>query len=371
MKAISSLLWLAFALTSANARATERNIADAMIEKFSYLLNTRQEGADGHDDSCALSVAACSPCAVGGCGAGGNKLKQRHHVYNNGFSDGDVYDTNFTASEPVPASKHELVKRLFAEVDQSNVGTHMETQNGAATAVSLDGFYSNGSATSFSRQYEFANYITTNPKSILNPATPVGIIMGTGDTLLTGCVVLTIVSRRAVYMAHFWQPYGFWVVPAIANNGWMDGPNGANLDENVLNLIGGKTPLYYASGVALDVTLFNQANDLPYAYLMAPRYPGNNAAAGSPDQIYLYWPQIQAIGAYIQELLPNLQAYLPIPYIAQAQYPANELYRGQALFEYDPNADGNGNGNWRLFYEETSVDGRSKGQNVVGVNQPT
>jgi hypothetical protein len=152
----------------------------------------------------------------------------------------------------------------------------------------------------------------------------------------------------------------------------MDGPNGANLIENVLNLIGGNQPLYYATGVALDISLFNQPDDLPYAYLLAPRSPGgNNNANPDPAQIYYYWPQIQQITTYIQELLPNLQAFLPIPYIAQAQYPENELYRGQALFEYDPNADGNGNGNWRLFYEETSVNGRSRGQDVVGVNKPT
>ncbi len=152
----------------------------------------------------------------------------------------------------------------------------------------------------------------------------------------------------------------------------MDGPNGPNLIENVLNLIGGHQPLYYAQGDALDVSLFNQPGDFPYAYLLAPRFPGqNNPNNPDPAQIFYYWSQIQQITTYVQGLLPNLQAFLLIPYIAQGQYPNNQLYRGQALFEYDPNADGRNNGNWRLFYEESSVNGRTVGQDVVGVNRPT
>jgi len=73
----------------------------------------------------------------------------------------------------------------------------------------------------------------------------------------------------------------------------MDGPNGPNLTENVLNLIGGNQPLYYAQSDALDVSLFNQPRDLSYAYLLAPQFRGdNNFNNLNPAQIFYSWSQI-------------------------------------------------------------------------------
>jgi hypothetical protein len=39
-------------------------------------------------------------------------------------------------------------------------------------------------------------------------------------------------------------------------------------------------------------------------------------------------------------------------------YPDDQLWRGQALFEYDPLADARYGADWRLWYEEASERGR-------------
>lgn len=46
------------------------------------------------------------------------------------------------------------------------------------------------------------------------------------------------------------------------------------------------------------------------------------------------------------------------------EYPADEEWRGQALFEYDPDADGQHNADWRLWYEQAAERGRR------GLGQP-
>jgi hypothetical protein len=40
-------------------------------------------------------------------------------------------------------------------------------------------------------------------------------------------------------------------------------------------------------------------------------------------------------------------------------------YQGVALWQYDPNADGNRNANWRLWFEAANENGTALGQDVI------
>jgi len=53
----------------------------------------------------------------------------------------DICDTNITLSEAIPGGEHRLVKLMFADVDQGNVGEYLDQRGSASTALSLDGFY--------------------------------------------------------------------------------------------------------------------------------------------------------------------------------------------------------------------------------------
>ncbi len=82
---------------------------------------------------------ACSPCDVNGCGA--PKVKRRGHLYDNVLLHADIDDTNFTLSEAILGSEHQLVKRVFGAVDQGNVGEYLDQRAAVPTALGLDGFY--------------------------------------------------------------------------------------------------------------------------------------------------------------------------------------------------------------------------------------
>jgi len=134
--------------------------------------------------------------------------------------------------------------------------------------------------------------------------------------------------------------------------------------------------LHYAGGDAFDVSLFNQPGDNPVAFWLTPRSDAEEALkdANPPDdqanpQLLWYYPETQQLQQYLAGLLDTI-TFMAVPYISEQSYPSNQQYRGRALFEYDPNADGNGNGNWRLFYEQNVEDGRSRGQDVFGKNNP-
>jgi len=186
-----------------------------------------------------------------------------------------------------------------------------------------------------------------------------GLIIGfTRSGYLTGCTVLTVVSRRAVYMGHFWQNLGFknYASPADVRAGAEGRP--ASFPRNVRNLITGQTPQYRATGPALNPSLYNQEDDKTYASILTPAYQADN----------LYFPtQVAAMVTLLGELIPGIHVVVK-PYYPLTEEEENDIsgasVRGQTMFEYDRNADGQGNADWRLWYEQFSQRGTNLGQEV-------
>ena len=78
-------------------------------------------------------------------------------------------------------------------------------------------------------------------------------------------------------------------------------------------------------------------------------------------------PDTQLYAGKIGQLSQTLTSLIPWVTIVYYNYIATNLedyiqaYQGKALFEYDPDADGSNNANFRIWYEQTSEDGRSLG----------
>ncbi|KAF1841660.1 uncharacterized protein K460DRAFT_409117 [Cucurbitaria berberidis CBS 394.84] len=136
--------------------------------------------------------------------------------------------------------------------------------------------------------------------------------------------------------------------------------------ENVVNLVAGRQPLRNALGDAPTASLYNQPQDTTYAFISTPRVWGEKGSTSTP----MYAQQVSDLQALLREIIPRI-AIIVRPYekpwvrdtdkVTGAPinlYPQDQLWRGQALFEYDPLADGRFGADWRLWYEEASERGR-------------
>lgn len=181
--------------------------------------------------------------------------------------------------------------------------------------------------------------------------------LGTGG--LTGCSVLTIVSRRAVFMAHFFESLAFsrpTKAQLIEAGEDPDTYPRLNFVGQVTNLIDQSRGATVGIGPSLDVSLFNNAGDgsddpgdNTKAFIMTPRKW--NGAEGEAE----FTNKINSIITQVKGLLPNLgdvpiYDYVRLNMADEAE--EAELYtnaRGSAFFQYDPS--NRGKKAWRLFYE--------------------
>jgi hypothetical protein len=155
--------------------------------------------------------------------------------------------------------------------------------------------------------------------------------------------------------AHLFQDLGFENAPPKGKEAlkkWDKTP--PDFDKNVLNLIQGLKPLYRADGPGLDANLFNQPGDNSYAAIMTPR---------DPENMQDYYPdKVKVLQDLLQKLIPGIRVD-SVPYLStDKKYPPGY---GAAAFEYDPDADGDGNADWRLFYENNVKQG-SEINGIVG-----
>lgn len=89
---------------------------------------------------------------------------------------------------------------------------------------------------------------------------------------------------------------------------------------------------------------------------MVPR--GNTAA-----RVRRFPAETQRLQNLILTLLPGCQVVIYDYWVRSDTKVAGGS--GVAAFEYDPNADGEGHGDWRLWYEKNFEQGRQLGINVI------
>jgi hypothetical protein len=133
-----------------------------------------------------------------------------------------------------------------------------------------------------------------------------------------------------------------------------------------LNLVSGNgaaTP--DAAGPALDPTLFNGgAFDQTWEFISTHRDRTSAATLNDPLSLE-HAPEVAAIAALIQNLIPgtgiSMYNYVPPP---DQETPYPNPWQGVALCQYDPQNNSRGP-NWRLWYEAANENGRSLKQNVI------
>ncbi|GAM87638.1 hypothetical protein ANO11243_056650 [Dothideomycetidae sp. 11243] len=168
-----------------------------------------------------------------------------------------------------------------------------------------------------------------------------------------GCTGITIVSKRAVFMAHTWE-----------GPSWNQ-ENPFAFVTGVINFFIGNSPLDGISA-RFDPSLFNAADDNTQIYIFHPRATGSNDYR-APQ----YGAKMTLLRNILQQLLPKssmaLYNYPRLQYSSQSRNNAQEAAnwpdyqtsltsaRGGILFQYDPNGKGQGRPDWRLFMEEIQI----------------
>ncbi|TGJ78222.1 hypothetical protein E0Z10_g10548 [Xylaria hypoxylon] len=187
-------------------------------------------------------------------------------------------------------------------------------------------------------------------------------ILNIGTERLEGCTVLTVVSRKAVYMAHFFENLAFAPDDGKA-------PDSA-FEQNCINQITGRGQTWRTRGDSIDPSLFTGNNGPAFAYIMTPRQEQADPTRQNPNppvpgpDTQLYAERMRQLSQTLTSLIPGLWVVY-YNYIAAnaAQYEEQDAqqHRGKALFEYDPNADGNNNANFRIWYEQNMENGQGAG----------
>jgi hypothetical protein len=139
--------------------------------------------------------------------------------------------------------------------------------------------------------------------------------------------------------------------------------------QNCLNLITGQGTKWRTRGVSLDPSLFMGSNGPAVAFIMTPREnqpdfteENPNLAVPGPDT-QLYPAQMGLLAGTLATLMTEVLIVF-YNYFAINDAFTTEQYQGKALFEYDPNADGSNNPDFRLWYEQNYETGSALG--IIG-----
>ncbi|KAI0430579.1 hypothetical protein F5Y09DRAFT_341512 [Xylaria sp. FL1042] len=245
-----------------------------------------------------------------------------------------------------------LLKRQLKDVRQAAISSYLKSKVNALVTTRdnpntnlIDLAYSTGfNDYTFATLREFSNFGTD--------------VLNIGTQGLHGCTVLTVVSKRAVYMGHFFESLAFSVDGGKA-------PDTA-FEQNCLNLITGQGQRWRARGDSINPSLFTGDNGPAIAYIMTPRRDQDTPTPQNPNppvpgpDTQLFAGRIEQLSQTLTDLIPGL-GITYYNYIGMNVKQQSVGYKGKALFEFDPNADGSNNPNFRLWYEHTMVDGREAG----------
>ncbi|KAI1211403.1 uncharacterized protein F4807DRAFT_458977 [Annulohypoxylon truncatum] len=179
-------------------------------------------------------------------------------------------------------------------------------------------------------------------------------VLNIGIQSLEGCTVVTVVSRSAVYMGHFFESLAF-------------APEGKAPDtafqQNCINFITGQGQTWRTRGDSLDPSLFSGP---AVAFIMTPRQDQDDPTEQNPNppvpgaDTQLYGDRMRTLSQTLTNLIPGI-TIVYYNYIAINIEEYQQAYQGKALFGYDSNADGAGNPNFRLWYEQTFETGINLG----------
>ncbi|KAM5448709.1 hypothetical protein MaudCBS49596_005215 [Microsporum audouinii] len=173
---------------------------------------------------------------------------------------------------------------------------------------------------------------------------------------LHGCTMVTLISNRAVWQAHFWEPYshGSPSEDTTRNAAFTGRVLRALTGEEVTNPASNSWRSYIPpSGPPIDPNLFNRDTDETEFYIMTPFIEIWKRRLINPRTPKRLAEIRKAIERHIGVAPKDVTyKYIALNYSDLADLAlVNISNRGMALFQYDPDSDGNGQRAWRLFYE--------------------
>ncbi|GJP96770.1 hypothetical protein CBS63078_4247 [Aspergillus niger] len=179
----------------------------------------------------------------------------------------------------------------------------------------------------------------------------------TGVEGLHGCTTMYIISRKAVYITHWWENVAFAAdeIDEKGNPGWREGRTDEELLEiSVLNLLrkGGK------QHAKLDANIIEDEHIR--AYLIRPSKAYRQLKDPSADDYTYQWNKIRTT---VGELVPTLQdqsRWTDIPYVRVRNVrhlDEEDTVRGRNLFKFDQAHDigGGQTQTWAMMWAEDEL----------------
>jgi len=201
----------------------------------------------------------------------------------------------------------------------------------------------------YSQQFEFGD----DPFQIM-----------TGD--IHGCTTITLVSNRAVWMAHFWETYSNRVRsdPINGDENSDKPPDHPVFVERILMFIRGEEvtnptsnfnkPYIRPKTPYINPDLFNADNDETKLFISTPIPMGEQLSRRSPLR---YPRRVRKIAEAFAQRIGRTPEVNVIPYqalnydVPEDKRLVGKTARGFHLFQYDPKSDGNNQRAWRYFAE--------------------
>ncbi|KAH0282138.1 hypothetical protein M436DRAFT_86613 [Aureobasidium namibiae CBS 147.97] len=259
----------------------------------------------------------------------------------------------------------------------SNTGNQLITQHSGWTIDQVNSYVFNQVIHNWDNQYGvLRGLFSGHDESAVSAEDTFGSsAFQLGSNGLHGCQVVTVVSKRAVWMAHFWESY----TNGKPNRVEISPRSGITaFDERMIYFLTGRSvdlatadkgkydqaypdyaptknhPYLTPTGDPLDKTNFNQPGDETKVFIMTPL--SDTSTLKKP--FLKYQRRLERVEqALISYLGPDITVVF-VPYKRIEDLAEQDTdQRGLALFQYDPNADGHGLRQWRLFYENRVVVG--------------
>ncbi|KAF1985510.1 hypothetical protein K402DRAFT_454866 [Aulographum hederae CBS 113979] len=176
---------------------------------------------------------------------------------------------------------------------------------------------------------------------------------GTGG--ICGCTVMVLISRKGVYVAHYWESVSF-----NPDKRWLEhyGTKEACFQKTVVTgLKKGVKGRKKTDPEQVSLTYFSErlVDEHIRGYLMIPSEDND----GAEDAYRNRWNEIkQVVGGMIPKLAEN-NRWTEVKYMALNEDDEDLKYKanGKVLFKYDPNTDGKRKA--MLWIESTEIDSDS------------
>ncbi|THX03630.1 hypothetical protein D6D13_07585 [Aureobasidium pullulans] len=316
------------------------------------------------------TVLDCFPsCEFTSCGSGSNTcgLNRRNPINNISWFEENATNTS-TAS---------LLKREWKIGSED--GTHLETKAFPWTIDEVNAYVYNQVVNNWDTQYgQLRGFFINGTPWLPDGYCGFEACRVDGKVLDPRTLLGTTSDRLRTRQAHFWESYTNGKPNAVGTD---DSDSITAFDERMIFFLRNQPvdrstankgvfteaypkskptknhPYLVPSGDPLENGNFNQPDDDTQVFIMTPADDVENPTKKNPK--LKYTKRVARVQRALRSYLGRGAKIVIVPYFRKNTdlEPYNTDQRGMALFQYDPDADGKGSKQWRLFYENRVFQG--------------